>query len=668
MRKALSPAVQRLQPVRPYSTLFSPSLAVLQRGNSRQGGGGPRYGNGAPPPRQQYPTQRGGGGGGRLPAYGSRQHGYESRDGGFGSGSRGHGGRERGAYGDNRRQGFGDRQHGYDDRARGSLNRDRDSDNRQRNGGFGGRSPRRSASDYLSQNAETLLQMKRAYKQSKSTKERVQILREARRLIRRTHVDMSTQDERSVIVFLNCATTFKSRACDGLEEASRWVQANLRGLSPQNVALYANALGVLDMENRREVFRAAVVPLLPSLMREMTPVEVVMVLQAFQRMSIDECGELVDELLFQLEPCIPTMPVPQLSTLAKVLTEHSLHLRDAERWRQVVQAVLGRAMESVETMHSKEAVAFLCAAPKLGLPPEQLCRLLARATVTAGFHNDEQVVDLFRAVSGLKRSVSEPTPELEAAVTALSNALLLRLEKVAPFLSVDGVATILLNAVEANIELPTTVVQVMCDAVLHRMTYRTTRMPTLAHLARAFGSFKLPSRELLDVVAKYAVGERPPRPQKAAAAEEVERDDDAEAEEEVESLRTTTLESLYRRYFNCYVLVRLHLEEAYAKLGENPPEELTTTLPESLLQHISSASARHLFVSMEAILTKPPGCPCRNVSNDEALYQGVLKDIASTPEKYKSSISPAFVDRMQRIQDCNPKGKVLNEALQRALL
>ncbi|KPA83074.1 putative mitochondrial mitochondrial oligo U binding protein TBRGG1 [Leptomonas pyrrhocoris] len=639
MRRAWSTTAQRFQLLRPYSSSFSPSLALLQRGNPGRDGGS-RYGNGTPPPRQQYPPQRGGSYGGRGGGGGNRQQGYNDR--------------ERGGYGDSRRQGFGERQRGYDDRPRGSFNR---------NGNAGNR--RRSASDYLAQDAETLLQMKQAYKASKSLKERVQIMREARRLARRVHVDVSTQDERSVIVFLNCAATFHIHVNDGVVEASQWVQANLRGLSPHSVALYANALGLLKIEKRREVFCATVVPQLPSLMRDMTPVEVVMVLQAFERLHIRDCEELMDKLLFQLEPCIPTMPVPQLSTLAEVLKRYSLRFRNEEKWQQVVQAVMSRALESVEGMHSKEAITFLCAAPQFGLPPEQLCPLLARATATAGFHTGEQVAELFHAIHALHKRTPELTSEVEAAVAALCKALVARLEKVASFLTIDDAAFIWLSAAGIGAELPDSVVQIMCDAVRKSLIYRRLRLYSLAHFANAAAAFKLPSPELLDMVAKYSVGERPPRPQNAAAAEE--HHEDPEADEEFENLRAATLESLYGRCFDDYVSIRLGLEEAYAKIGANPPAALTTILPERLLQHIPDSPARLLLASAWDILARPPGCPCRNVSNDEALYQGILNDIARTPEKYKNHLTPAFVAKLQQKLAGNAKGEEVVKAVQRAL-
>lgn len=673
MRKACSLALRRVQSVRAYSTaLFSPSLVRLQRGGQGQGGGS-RYGNGSPPPRQQqqqqqYSSPRSGGGGGsnRPQGFGDHQQGYNNNN------------RERGGYMDSRRQGQGqgDRQHGYENRPRGGFggNRGRDGGNRQR-GGFGNaRAQRRTAADYLARDAETLLQMKQAFKHSKTEKERMQIMREARRLLRRACVDASTQDERSVMILLNCGATFKSRAYDGIEGASRWVQANARGLSPHNIALYANALGAMELERREEVFRMTVMPLLPSRMRDMTPVEVVMVLQAFQRLLIAEGDEVKDELLLQLEPCIPTMPVPQLSTLAEVLTRHTLRQRNEEKWQRLVQEVMNRALESVDTMHSKEAITFLCAASRLKLTQEQLCSLFARATATAGFHNDEQVADLIRVIAVLPKFVPEPTPELEAAVAALRKALIVRLEKVAPFVSLASASTIWRFAAVAHIELPTAVVQVMCDGVLNVMTFKKTRVAQLARLASAVALFRLPSTELLDTIAKVAIGERLPRPQHAAASaadHDLSQDGDdidAEGEESLASLRAATQEALYGRFFRYYLSIRHSLENAYANLEEATlPATLTSELPQHLLQHIPDAPPKQLLWAMEDTLALQPGCPLRNVANDEALFQGVLDDVKRTPEKYKSLRGSDFFARLQQETMGNAKGKELVNAVQHAM-
>jgi hypothetical protein len=644
MRRTWTFVVHRSHPVRAYSTALTPSLIALQRGGGwgqGGGGGGARYGIGGPPPRQHYPPQRGGGGrgngdGGRSQGYGSRsQRDYDNRQDDYDQ-------RQRGGYSDSRgRGGYSDnRRHGFDDRP-----------------------PRRSAADFLQQNAETLLQMKQAFKQSKTRLERIQILREGRRLVRRTHVDASTQDERSVIVFLNCAATFKSGATEGVEEASQWVQLNIRGLSPHNVALYCNALGVLDLTDGVKVVREVVVPLLPSLIRDMTPVEVVMVLQAFQRLRIEGFDELKDSMLLQLEPCVSTMPVPQLSTLAEVLVKHRLRESNPENWGRIVQEVMRKALSSVETMHSKEVITFLTAVPRLDLPAEQVSDLLKRATATAGFHDDVQVATLFHSIYAVKKVFPEATPELTAAVDALQQALVLRLERVASFVNAETAGTILVNTARSHIELPTAITQTIYKAVQKHLTYKTVRVAQLERLAKGLAMGPPPSAELLDMVAKYAVGERPPRPPKGTA--EGEHDGDAQDEEEIANLRAAKQESLYARNFNRYVSLRLELEGAYAKAGAKPPEALTTTLPEHLVQHIGETYASTLLSGIWALLSTPTECSCRNVANDEALYRGVLDDITANPEKYKNTVSPQFMAKLETAMFGNAKGEELVKAVRR---
>lgn len=663
MRRVLASSAQQLQAVCAYSTFLSASSLTLQRGGAGRsgGGGGARYNNGGPPQRgydnrQQGYDNRQQGYDNRQREYGHPQRGYDNRQQGYGDRHQGNDSRER-RYGDTRRQGYGDNQQRHG-------NRDGDGGHRRR-GGNDSRPPPRSKTEFLASDAETLLQMKQAHKVSKSAKERKQILREARRHCRKVRVDASSQDERSIMIFLNCAAAFRCKYCDGLVEAVQWVQANFRALSPQNVALFANALGALDLPNATEVFRTTVVLALPSVMESLTPVEVVMTLQAFQRLKIRDNDELRNKLVLQLEPCITTMPVPQLSTLAEVLLRHPLRLHDEAKWRQLVEKVMSRALESAETMHSKEAITFLLVAPRMDVPAEQLCRLLARATATAGFHSDTQIGQLFSALVHIQKAFPDPTPELTAAAAALSQALVERLEKVMSFATVAGISEIWFSSVKAGTELPMAMVQRTSEIVVNELTWRHQRLNALARLAAAADALKQPPKNVLDTIAKYLIGERPPRPQREAPPES--HDEEPDDEEDVESLRAASRELLYKRLFSQYVSIRLHLESAYAKSGEAPPEALTKTLPEHLLLQVPATAPRQLLSAIWTILSRPPGCSPNAISNDEALYAAIVADIRSTPEKYKGHVSAPFMAKMKEEVSSNARGAELIQALERAM-
>nr|CCC48384.1 conserved hypothetical protein, fragment [Trypanosoma vivax Y486] len=82
------------------------------------------------------------------------------------------------------------------------------------------------------QGARQLFELKRRFREAKTGKERREIQRDARRLIRRARVDPSTQDEKSVAVLLNCAATFRSYPhTEGIGQAVQWMRTNVDALS-----------------------------------------------------------------------------------------------------------------------------------------------------------------------------------------------------------------------------------------------------------------------------------------------------------------------------------------------------------------------------------------------------------------------------------------------------
>ncbi|KAG5472301.1 hypothetical protein LSCM1_03700 [Leishmania martiniquensis] len=638
-------------PARAYSTALGACVVLFQRGGHQGGGSGPRLrgGDGGPPPRQQYYQQQGGG-------YGSRDESSRNRD-----GNRGYENRNQGyenhqqRYDDrmrrydnhqqgynNRCQSYNDRSQGYDDRRQGWSSRQQSIGNYQHEGDNRQTALRRGKEQYLAQDADKLLQMKHGYKKAKGRKERAGIVTEARRLLRRTRIDPSTQDERSVAIVINCAATFSLPATmEALTQAFQWMRSNINGISPQNVALFANALGLVLPPEAKEVMVSEIMPVVQSVMSKMAPVEVVMVLQALQRLRITEKDQLQDELLSHLESCIPSMPVQQLSTLAAVLHCHSMQTRDNAKWKRIAHETMGRALAEVDGMHSREAIVLLCAAPFVDASQKHICRLLARLSETAQFHTDDQVGELMRAILDIRQQIKEPSAELTAALEELHVTLLGRLEKVSGFVGARSAALIWRYAHASNTELSSAIQQNMCSALIKRMEYRFIRFGALAKVAESLSTQKLPSTEILTTIANCTVGVRLPRPVNAASPEEGEMVED---EEDHENIRAAALEVLYSRHFGALTALRISLENAFAKNNVSPNDALAKTLPENLLKHAAEASPRQMLEAVMAIASAPADCPCRNKVHDAAVSAVVLKALEDNPEKFTSELSPRLVD------------------------
>ncbi|CAJ1031582.1 hypothetical protein Q4I30_005876 [Leishmania utingensis] len=627
---------------RAYSTALGGCAVLRQRGGYQGRGSGPR---------------RGGGG----------DHGYENHNQGYANHQQRYDDRPQRhdiyqqGY-SNRRQNYDDRNQGYNNRRKGLNNRQEGFGNRQDDGEDRQLAPRRSKEQYLAQDADKLLKMKHEYKKAKDTKERFGILKEARRLLRRIRIDPSTQDERSVAIVINCAATFSIPAkTEAVEQAFQWIRSNIGGISPQNVALFANALGVIFPPEAKQVMVGEVMPIVQLVMREMVPVEVVMVLQALQRLRVTENEKLQDGLLSHLEPCLSSMPVQQLSTLASVLHHHSMQTRDNAKWKQIAHETLARALAGVEGMHSREAIVLLCAAPFVDASQKQISQLLIRVAETAQFHTDEQVGELMNAILRVRQQVSEPSVELTAAVEGLHTALMTRLEKVSAFVGPQSATHIWNYAHASNIEISSAIQESMCASLIRLMTFRTIPFQSLVRLMASLSTQKLPSAEILTVTANCSVGVRPPRPARTVP-QESEMPEDGE---DHETIRAAAREVLYSRHFGTLTELRINLENAFAKNDVSPNDALAKTLPEHLLKHASEALPRQMLTAVAAIALAPADCPCRNKTHDAAVCATVLKALEDSPERFKSDLSPVFVDWFVRSIPADSNSEAIVAAVQR---
>ncbi|KAG5498590.1 hypothetical protein JKF63_02876 [Porcisia hertigi] len=660
---------------RAYSMVFGACAVLRQSGGYQGRGGGPRFaggGGGFSPQQQQYHQQGGGyrnsddyprNRGGGVRGYDNRNEGYANRQQRYD---------DRPQRRDNHQQGYSNRQHSYEDgtqrhgfHRQGFQNPQQIHGSRQHDGDDRQSAPGGNREQYLAQDADKLLKMKQMYKKAKDTKERVGILKEARRALRRTRIDPSTQDERSVAVVMNCAATFSiSAKTEVFEQAFQWMRSNIGGILPQNVALFANALGLILPPEAKEVVVSEVLPVVQSVMREMTPVEVVMVLQALQRLRVTENEKLQDELLAHLEPCICSMPVQQLSTLASVLHRHSMQTRDNAKWKKIAHETLARALAGVDEMHSREAIVLLGAAPFVDASQEHICQLLARVTETAQYHTDDQVGELMSSILQIRQRVSEPSAGLTAAIEKLHTTLMARLEKVSVFVRPKSATRIWNYAHASGIELSSTIQENMCASLIKLMTFRPVLFRDLARLVASLSTQKLPSAEILAVAANYSVGVRPPRPAKEASSYEGEIPEDGEDQE---TIRAEAREALYSRHFGTLTELRISLENSFAKNNVSPNDALTKTLPEHLLKHAAEALPRQMLVAIVAIALAPDNCSCRNKDHDAAVRVAVLKALEENPEKFKSHLSPTFVDWFLSSIPANSNSGEIVGALQKVM-
>lgn len=496
--------------------------------------------------------------------------------------------------------------------------------------------------------------MKHDFKHAKASRDRRNLTRDARRLVRRTRIDPSTQDEKSISVLLNCAAMFNCAPSDGVEQAIRWMRDNLRGLSPQNVAQLAYAVGVLHLPERRTILLEEVSPIVQSVLRDLTPVEVVMILQAFQRCRISENAELQERMLQQLPSCIETMPISQLSTLASVLGRHEVKSQNEALWRELVQSTMNRALADVSKMHSKEAITFLGAAPYLSLTSEQLCALVLRVSETAQFHTDEHVGELLHSLFLLKREIPEPSDELAKAMAELQQALIVRLDRVADFTTVPH-ATVIWRFADANsIEIPAVVQQKMCDAVVTSMVYHAVRFGSLSRLARSLSRQKLQSAKILNVIGNYAIGERPPRPT-SAIPQELE-EESMITREEREGIDVEPREHICGRFAGHLTALRISLEDAWALNGFPAIEAISSTLPRYIEEHMKDAKASQILKAVKWISCADDDCKLRNKSHDEAVLKEAVRMVQEDKERF-AELRPAHIERFAESLAEKPKAQ-----------
>lgn len=517
---------------------------------------------------------------------------------------------------------------------------------------------RRTPEQFLEQDVQRLVELRQELRQASTQKDRHEITREARRSIGGIRLDPSTQDERSVALFLNCAVAFKVRpsATNSIDAAVAWMRRNLRGLSPRSVALFTNALGALEIPEADVILRDQISDVVPLLLSDMTPVEVVMILQAFQRERlVTENEALQNEMLKQLAPCISTMPTQQLSTLASVLAYHPLKKYDLERWQAMVTDIVQRTTVDlpIDRMHSKEVITFLSVAHQLSIPEDTLITLIERAIDTCGFHTADQVADLLKSLAFIRSTVTDPSDALSNTCSRLQSALIARLERVAEFASLGSAHRLWRAADRGGLELPVTIQEKLADAVHRDLVYRRNNHGSVTHCAVSLASQKLPSTALLVALADYAVGQRPSRP-----GHEATRDI---TEEEILSRQSAR----YSRHLSDYVHARISLERAFDNHGATLPQSLSTVLPQALLDNVGAATPREALCAVRLLLILPDS-PSRNSANDAALLAAITQTLQANRGEFLSHVSEKFLEFLRSQLSESPRGKEFLDLLQQA--
>lgn len=633
-------------------------------GYGRGGGGG--YGRGGGNASGGYGDGgggRGGGfGGGRGGGGGGGYGGGGGRGGGFGGGGRGGGG---GGYGGGRGGGFGGGRGGGNGGGGGGRggNGGFGGGGGGRGGGFGGGGGGRGGGggnggrgggggdqDYLRENAESLAQMKQTFKTAKSGRDRQNIQREARRLVRRTQVDPSTQDEKSVMVLVNCAATFHCRPSEGVETGIRWLLDRIPSLTPQNIALLANAIGAIEPEGAEDMLKRNISAAVEGgALEDMTPVEVIMILQAFQRAEVDSNGALQDKMLMKLLPAVPSMPIPHLSTFSSVVAHHDLKTRNPESWKRLADAIAARVTkEDVGQIHSKEAITLLVSAPLLEVPTEVIILLMDRCANTANFHTDEQVGQLLRALHAVKEMKEAPPPEeLQAAIQRLSTALLGRLEKVADYASVNSIASIWVHAANSNVAIPEAIQLKLLEQVGHQLPFGRVFFRHLGRLASGAAKHKLPSTEFLHTIARMVLGQKPPRVDRNGVPIPTMEDPNQAPMTPQEMLAAR--KELFARRFGELLQVRIELERALSHSGDHSPDEaLKRTIPKILLEAVKEAPGPQLVLAARFLAESETEekCALCNTENNEAILKAIEARLKREGASLLADVSPIAKQRL----------------------
>lgn len=506
--------------------------------------------------------------------------------------------------------------------------------------------------------------MKQQFKSAKSGRERQTIQREARRLIRRCQVDPSTQDEKSVMVLVNCAATFHSRPSEGVEAGIQWLLRRLNALTPQNVALLANAIGSVEPDGAEAMLGKDVSAAIDSgALEGMTPVEVIMVLQAFQRAEVDTNFPLQDRMLEKLISCVPSMPIPHLSTLSTVVSRHGLKERNHESWKRLADAIGSRVTsEDVSQIHSKEAITLLLSAPRLEVSPEVITLLVDRCATTAGFHTDEQVGQLLRAIHEVQIGVSDPSEALQASIQRLKAALVNRLERVSGFASPNSVASIWRFAHESNVEIPDAIQLKLLETMQLQLPFGRLKFRQMGKIAGAASLYQLPSTKFLHTIANMVLGVKPPRLDRHGKPIPLDEPPQPVDPREVAAMR----KELYGRRFGQILQVRIELERALSKAGDKTADEtMRRKLPQVLVEAAREAPGSQLVLAARFLgeCELQEKCAQCNQANNDALLKIIEERLrrggASLQEDVSQTAKERLAELAEKVEKLKPIAKHL---------
>ncbi|KAH8614031.1 hypothetical protein ERJ75_000717300 [Trypanosoma vivax] len=508
------------------------------------------------------------------------------------------------------------------------------------------------------QGARQLFELKRRFREAKTGKERREIQRDARRLIRRARVDPSTQDEKSVAVLLNCAATFRSYPhTEGIGQAVQWMRTNVDALSRQNIALFANAVGALWVLDSETILTKEISPIVKSAYKQMNPVELVMILQAFQRGRVSENASLQESMLEHLSSCIPQMPVSQLSTLASVLVDTPLRKSNEGLWQELCKSVFSRAVTDIDKVHSREAITLLKAAPHLRVSEEHSVLLVSRAVATARFHTDEQVGDLLESVANYRTMLDACGNELNAKLEELVNALWVRLQKVAPFADVSSATSILRHSRLSGVDVPPQVMEALLGAVTKELLFHRRSFRRLAALTEALAEQGAEAKQLLLLIGDYCIGKRPSR------EDSVEGYSPDSAQEQVEARL-----DIFSRFLGDLTRARIALENAYSANAANGElGESVLTLAKRLEEGLATAMPREVLKCVQSICTASDGCRLRNSASDEKLISLAEQRIRKDCDAFFESVRVSNMERFVSSLGDNTRAQKIVQAVSAAL-
>jgi hypothetical protein len=512
--------------------------------------------------------------------------------------------------------------------------------------------------------AQELHQLKRQFKAAKLRRERNDLIKQSKRVVYSLNLDPSTQDEKSVALLLNGAAFFGIiYSAPALQQAVTWMSENVSALESQHLAMFAHAVVALKVPSAAAILTNVILPVASEFVSagKLTPVELIMVLQAIARTNVSGQEKLVNDILARLTESAAKLKTSELSTLCAVFDSTFLSGKE-KSVKSILTEGLKVVDQSMDSVHSNDilllAEHLAPLASQAGVTTIFWGKFLSRAIAVAGFFGDRQLPHAFRGLREMQKLAEiQNEPAVSARMIDYRQALEKRLDVCKNAFNLEGFTELLESLLhcQSSNNLQNYLSQV-AGGVVQSCKFQSNDITDFTRCVKAISRFGMPFDALVETCVEFALGKgrRAPR---SGEEDSVTGEPAAALPKELEESIRMRLENKQARNIFELVQIRLFAEIAYD--NRTLPSSLSEELPKLILQRLHLAHPESLLSVARLLYSADGQNPCANSVNSSDILQAIAKRAKNERDFFKMVTTPGFLESFAAL---DVSGAIVEEA------